>query len=158
MSKISDELSEKSGLPIKLFIVSLFRRYRVLNFMVVGGIGYIINIAIYYPLTLLFQHTVTFLGQQFYLPPYLVSSFAAISSNYYLNKISTFRDCQEKSLGYVKYLTTCSVSLPVEMVFIFFFVQFLHFLPVLAAAAAILVVFLGRYFVISRIVWHNKKA
>ncbi len=137
-----------------VFKLALYR-WRILNFMIVGGIGYFVNMAVYYPLTLWFKETVTFLGQEFYLPPFLVSSYIAITSNYTLNKLSTFRDYQEKKLGYAKYLTTCSASLPIEMVLIFLFVHFMGIFPVLAVAMAILIVFVGRYLVISRIVWHR---
>jgi dolichol-phosphate mannosyltransferase len=134
-----------------------FYKWRMLPFMIVGSIGYIVNMVVYYPLTLWFQKTVTFLGQEFYLPPFLVSSFIAITSNYILNKRFTFGDYQEKKLGYIKYLTTCSASLPIEMVLIFLFVRFMGFVPIMAVAVAILLVFIGRYAVLSRIVWGKKQ-
>lgn len=43
-------------------------KFQILNFMLVGGIGYAINMLIYWPLTLVFKNEVSFLGQQFYLP------------------------------------------------------------------------------------------
>lgn len=134
-----------------------FYKWRMLPFAIVGGIGYFVNMAVYYPLTLWFQKTVTFLGQEFYLPPFLVSSFVAITSNYILNRRFTFSDYQEKKLGYIKYLTTCSASLPLEMALIFLFVRFMGFMPIMAVAVAILLVFIGRYAVLSRIVWHKKQ-
>ncbi len=138
-----------------LFKLALYR-YRILSFMLVGGIGYFVNMVVYYPLTLWFKEKVLFLGQEFYLPPFLISSFIAITSNFYLNRLSTFKDYKEKDFGYVKYLTTCSASLPIEMVLIFLFVRFLGVFPVLAVALAILIVFIARYAVVSRIVWHRK--
>lgn len=142
---------------LKHLVKLAFYKWRMLPFMMVGGIGYFVNMAVYYPLTLWFQKTVTFLGQEFYLPPFLVSSFVAITSNYILNKRFTFGDYQEKKLGYIKYLTTCSASLPLEMVLIFLFVHFMGFIPIMAVAVAILLVFVGRYAVLSRIVWHRIK-
>jgi dolichol-phosphate mannosyltransferase len=142
---------------LKHLVKLAFHKWRMLSFMLVGGIGYIVNMAVYYPLTLWFQKTVTFLGQEFYLPPFLVSSFIAITSNYILNKRFTFGDYQEKKLGYIKYLTTCSASLPIEMVLIFLFVKFMGFMPIVAVAVAILLVFIGRYAVLSRIVWGKKQ-
>lgn len=134
-----------------------FHRWRMLPFMLVGGIGYFVNMAVYYPLTLWFKDMVTFLGQEFYLPPFLVSSYIAITSNYLLNRKFTFKGYQEKKAGYVKYLATCSASLPIEMILIFLFVRFMGFTPIAAVAVAILIVFIARYFIISRIVWRKAK-
>lgn len=142
---------------IKHLIKLAMYKYPVINFMIVGGIGYFINMAVYYPLTLWFQKTTTFLGQEFYLPPFIVSSFVAITSNYLLNKRYTFGEYQEKKLGYIKYLTTCSASLPIEMVLIFLLVRFMGFIPTVAVAVSILLVFIGRYAVLRRIVWHKKQ-
>jgi putative flippase GtrA len=91
-------------------------RVRIVSFMIVGGIGYIINIGIYYPLTIIFKEQVVFLGQQFYLPPYLISSIVAITSNYYLNRLLTFKDSEEKTFGMLKYISAYLISLPIEVV------------------------------------------
>jgi len=142
---------------LKHLIKLALYKWRMLSFMIVGGIGYFVNMAVYYPLTLWFKETVTFLGQEFYLPPFLVSSFIAITSNYILNKRFTFGDYKVKTAGYVKYLATCSASLPIEMALIFLFVHFMGFIPIVAVALAILLVFVGRYAVVRRIVWHKKQ-
>jgi putative flippase GtrA len=138
--------------------MSLLRKLlqvRLVNFMIVGSIGYFINMGIYYPLTLVFQNQVTFLSRQFYLPLFLISSGLAITSNYFLNRRFTFGDSRERSLGIVKYMGTYWVSLPVEMLLIFLCVQFLSLPPVVAAALAILIVFLSRYFVVRKVVWRT---
>lgn len=141
---------------LKHLVKLAFHKWRMLPFMIVGGIGYFVNMAVYYPLTLWFEETVIFLGQEFYLPPFVVSSYIAITSNYLLNKMFTFKGYQVKKAGYVKYLTTCSASLPIEMALIFLFVRFLGFMPIVAVAVAILIVFIGRFWVVRRIVWHKK--
>jgi putative flippase GtrA len=125
--------------------------------MVVGGIGYAVNMATYYPLTLWFQNQVTFLQQQFYLPPFLISSGVAILSNYVLNKRFTFGDRQESSLGFFKYFGTCAILVPVDMVFLFLLVQYAHFVPIVGAALAILVMFLLRFFILKRFVFNLSK-
>ena len=58
-------------------------KFQILNFMVVGGIGYVINMAAYWVLLRVFHgaETTTFLGQHFYLPPFVLSSLLAIVSN-----------------------------------------------------------------------------
>jgi dolichol-phosphate mannosyltransferase len=131
-------------------------RIRVLSFMLVGGIGYIVNMGVYYPLTIIFRSNLTFLGQQFYLPPYLISSLIAITSNYYLNRLLTFRDVEEMNMGMFKYVSTYLISLPIEVAMIFLLVQFLRLEPVLAAGLAILIVFVGRYVTVKTIVWRTK--
>jgi dolichol-phosphate mannosyltransferase len=142
---------------LKHLVKLAFHKWRILPFMIVGGIGYIVNMAVYYPLTLLFKETVTFLGQEFYLPPFIISSYVAITSNYLLNKLFTFKGYQEKKAGYLKYLATCSASLPVEMVLIYLFVHFMGFEPIAAVAVAILIVFIARFTVVKNIVWRKNK-
>lgn len=141
---------------LKHLVKLAFHRWRILPFMIVGGVGYFVNMAVYYPLTLWFKGTVTFLEQEYYLPPFLVSSYVAITSNYMLNKLFTFKGYKLSQLGYFKYLITCSASLPIEMILIYLFVRFLGFIPIMAVAVAILVVFIARFLVVSRIVWHKK--
>jgi len=141
---------------LKHLIKLTLYKWRMLSFMIVGGIGYFVNMAVYYPLTLWFEETVTFLGQEFYLPPFLVSSFIAITSNYILNKRFTFGDYKVRTAGYIKYLATCSASLPIEMALIFLFVRFMGFIPIMAVALAILLVFVGRFIVVRKVVWRKK--
>lgn len=128
-------------------------KWRILNFGLVGGTGYVVNMVVYYPLTLLFENTTTLFGQEFYLPPFLISSYVAITHNYFLNKISTFKDYTKKSMSYLKYLLTCSASLPVEMLLIYLLVKYLGLIPIIAVAVSILIVFIARYAIVSRIVW-----
>lgn len=140
-----------------LFKLALWK-WRILNFMIVGGIGYIVNVGIYYPLTLWFEETVTFFGQEFYLPPFIISSYIAMTSNYLMNKMSTFKGYQEMKYGYFKYLTTCAILIPVEMIIIWLFVRFLGMMPVVAVALVILIVFLARYGIVNQIIWRKKQS
>ncbi len=137
------------------FVPILMRELRIVNFMVVGAIGYIINMGIYYPLTLVFQNDVTFLGQHFYLPPFLLSSLVAITSNYYWNKKWTFGDMKAKPLSYWRYLSMASATLVLDMVVLWGLVDFGKLSPVVAAAIAIIFVFILRYFISKHWVWHG---
>jgi putative flippase GtrA len=139
-----------------VFFFKRILRIRILNFMFVGGIGYIVNMGFYYPLTHIFKDQATFLGQEFYLPPYFISSIIAITCNYYLNRIITFKDSKEAKLGMLKYMSTYLFSLPIEVIFIFLIVRFMKLEPVIAAALAILIVFLGRYLTVKTVVWKLK--
>ncbi len=129
-------------------------KWRLLNFMLVGGLGFIVNMAVYYPMSLWFQSEVTFLGQHFYLPPFLLSSLVAITSNYYWNKKWTFGDMKAKPLSYWRYLGMASATLVLDMAALWALVDFGKLSPVVAAAIAIIFVFILRYFISKHWVWH----
>lgn len=133
-----------------------FHKFQVLNFMMVGGIGYVINMLTYWPLTLVFKTEVNFLGQHFYLPPFIISSLLAIFSNYMLNKIWTFKGWNEHKLGGMRYLSMALATLMLDMAFLYFLVQYLNLPPVPAAAIAILIVFVVRYAIARSWVWSKK--
>lgn len=139
---------------VKRRIEFFLGKYRVLNFMLVGGIGFVVNMATYYPLTLVFEaKTTTFLGQQFYLPPFVISSFLAIVCNYTLNKIWTFRDQDAKSLSFLRYLSMASITLIFDMLLLFLWVTYANVSPTLGAALAIMIVFVVRYAIARRYIW-----
>jgi len=136
-------------------IKEILVKHRILEFMLVGGIGYSINMAIYYPLTLVFKSDVLILGQHFYLSPFLISSCVAITSNYFMNKAWTFKDKDTQKQSYLRYLSTYIVTVIAEIVLLWLMVDFGHLQPSLAAAIAILIMFLSRYTVVKRWVWHK---
>lgn len=133
-------------------------KYRILNFMVVGGIGFVVNMATYWPLTLVFktQQTVIF-GQQYYLPPFVISSLVAIVCNYTLNKVWTFRDQKARQLSFLRYLSMASVTLVFDMALLWAFVTFGKVPPVVGAALAIMVVFVVRYAIARKWIWHDRR-
>jgi dolichol-phosphate mannosyltransferase len=143
---------------IQQLVQLYFYKYRILNFMLVGGIGYAINMLTYWPLTLVFETEVSFLGQHFYLPPFVISSLLAIISNYSLNKIWTFRGWTEQRLGFLRYLSMALVTLLGDMVLLFVLVDFVGMAPVPAAALAILIVFIIRFIIASKWVWSEKSS
>ncbi len=143
------EITGQNGIIKKLL------KKKVVNFMVVGGIGYVINMAIYYPLINVFKDKVDILRQQFYIIPFLLSSLIAIICNYYLNKLFTFKDSRENSLGGIRYLFMALATLVLDVFVLFLFVQYCHLPPILGAALAILLVFVLRFFIAKSWVWHN---
>lgn len=142
---------------IKDLVVHYLTKYQILNFMIVGGIGYVVNMAIYYPLTLVFDKEVTFLGSHFYLPPFLISTYVAMTVNYLMNRAWTFKNNKEYSQGYLRYLTSCSTTVIGDIGLLFVLVDFGHLHPMVAAALAILVMFITRYSIVKRFVWKPKK-
>ena len=137
-------------------IQGLFEKYRALNFMLVGGIGYIINMGLYYPLTLLFKSGTKILGQSFYLPPFFISSFVAISCNYSMNKQWTFH--KDTALGhtYFRYLGTNALTVVLDSILLFLLVAYVKLNPELAAGFAVLCVFILRYFIAINFIWKGK--
>jgi putative flippase GtrA len=111
--------------------------------------------AVYYPLTLLFRNDVTFLGQHFYLPPFVISSLVAITSNYTMNKHWTFNDRKPSKLSYSKYLSMGLVTLLLDIFLLFVFVDFVKLTPVLAAALAIAIAFIIRFIASDKWIWRK---
>lgn len=124
--------------------------------MLVGGIGYFINMAIYFVITPLFHSQTTVLGQEYYLPPFLISSYIAITSNYILNKRYTFQDKKEHSVGYGRYLIMSTITLVIDVAILFLLVKYVGLIPQLAAMLAILIAFILRYYFAKKWVWGHE--
>ena len=134
-------------------------KYQVLNFMVVGGIGFVINMGLYSLLTLVpALKTFEFnkVGQTYYLPPFVLSSLVAIISNYLLNKISTFKGWKEQKGGFGRYIVMSLATLVLDTGLLFIFVEKGNLAPQPAAALAILIVFVVRFFIARSWVWKKK--
>jgi putative flippase GtrA len=139
-------------------VISLYMsKFQILNFMVVGGIGYLINMGAYWLLLRVFKGTeTTFLGQHFYLPPFVLSSLLAIVSNYELNKVWTFRGWSEHSVGFLRYLSMALLTLLLDMAALWALVDWGKLTPILAAAVAIAIVFVIRYLIAKRWIWSRE--
>ena len=93
-------------LVVEKEMINLWKRMwkiRIFNFMVIGGCGFILNLCIYYPLTVLIHNKITFLNQIFYLPALLITAPITIAFNYWMNKKWTFKDSTTKSLSLGRY-------------------------------------------------------
>jgi putative flippase GtrA len=148
---------------VKRLALYYMDKYQVLNFMVVGGIGFVINMLIYWPLTMVFKtQTGTYFGQHFYLPPFLISSLIAIICNYTLNKAWTFKDQEAHSLSFLRYLSMALVTLALDMALLYVLVDYGKLAPMLGAALAIMIVFVVRYMIAKHWIWgivleHSKR-
>lgn len=132
-------------------------KYRMIKFMLVGALGFIVNMASYYPLTLLFKSEVVFLGQHFYLPPFVISSLLAISSNYICNRKWTFNDRRAKKLSYISYLGMGLTTLLLDMVLLFVLVDYGGLPPIIAAGIAIIAAFILRFIIADKWIWQKKE-
>jgi dolichol-phosphate mannosyltransferase len=153
--------SKLSRRIIVQYLNQLFRLYsykfKILNFMMVGGIGYVINMAAYSLMTLNIHAAQTdFLGQHFYLAPFVISSLLAIASNYILNKVWTFKGWAERSKGSLRYLALALGTLVLDMAFLSLLVDVVKLAPIPAAALAILIVFILRFALASKFIWSRK--
>jgi putative flippase GtrA len=135
----------------------LLNRYTLLNYIVVGGIGYTLNLATYYPLTVLFKTQTRFLGQSFYLPPFLISSTIAMISNYYLNKRWTFGTYKTQSVSLGRYTLMTITTIWADFLILWLLVSYGHLNPELGAAVAMAMIFLVRYSICRRWIWTTKK-
>ena len=139
-------------------------KYQILNFMVVGGIGYLINIGLYSILVLvpaLKTWDINKLlgeGKPNYLPPFVLSSLVAIICNYLMNRASTFKGWKEQKGGFGRYIAMALATLVLDTALLFVFVKYGNIPPVPAAALAILINFALRYFIARNWVWKQRPA
>ena len=134
-------------------------KYQVLNFMVVGGIGFVINMGLYSLLTLVpALKTFEFnqVGKSYYLPPFIISSLVAIISNYLMNRASTFKGWKEQKGGFGRYMLMSLATLVLDTGLLYVFVEKGNLAPQPAAALAILIVFIVRFLIARSWVWKKK--
>jgi dolichol-phosphate mannosyltransferase len=148
---------------IKQLIELYSYKYQVLNFMVVGGIGYVINLVLYYLLLLIpFFKTVRWSwlgeGDRNYLLPFIGSSLVAMVSNYLLNRVSTFKGWKEQKGGFGRYMIMGTATLFLDTALLVLFVKYADFPYVPAAALAILIAFAARFFIARSWVWKNNSS
>lgn len=132
----------------------LLQRYHIFNFMLVGGIGYVLNLAVYWLLLPVAQKLTA--ASWYYIPPFVISALVAITSNYLLNKHWTFRGKEEAAGGMLRYYTMAGVTWLADVGLLALFVSWLKFGPQVAAAVAILVVFVARYSIARRWIWKEQ--
>jgi putative flippase GtrA len=150
------------GEYIKQLIELYSFKYQILNFMVVGGIGYIVNMGLYSLLILLPAlktwdiNKLLGEGKPNYLPPFILSSLVAIVCNYLMNRASTFKGWKEQKGGFGRYLVMALGTLVLDTALLWVFVRFGNLPPVPAAALAILIAFGVRYIIARSWVWKQQ--
>jgi dolichol-phosphate mannosyltransferase len=156
-SKLSRRIMEEY---LKQLFYLYSYKFPILDFMIVGGIGTLINLGVYSVLVLVpalktFQYNEV--GKTYYFPPFILSSLVAIVSNYLMNRAWTFRGWKEQKGGFVRYLTMGLIALIPDSGLLIIFVEFGKLPYVLAAALAIIINFIFRFLIARSWVW-NKKA
>jgi dolichol-phosphate mannosyltransferase len=149
------------GEYIKQLIDLYSFKYQILNFMVVGGIGWVINIGLY---TLLLRVPAlkevqwNFLGKNHpnYLLPFIISSLVAIICNYLMNRVSTFKGWKEQKSGFGRYIAMGIGTLFIDMGLLVLLVRLWNLPYVPAAALAVLIAFIVRFVIARSWVWKAK--
>ena len=131
---------------------------RIINFMVVGGLGFIVGTGlVYYPITWWLHH-VTAVNEIYYLPALIPSSLVSITWNYKLNQRWTFKDKKSESVSYLRYLSMSLSTIVFDIVLLFVFVHYLHLYYLLGLLLATICMFLLRYLIANIWIWKAKKA
>lgn len=128
-------------------------KIRIFNFMFVGGLGFCLNLIIYYPLTLLIQNKVAFLDQVFYLPAMLITAPIVIAFNYWLNKKWTYKGTGTKTLSLGRYEMMGLSTMVFDLFIIYGLVHYVHIFYLVAMVIATIIMFLGRYFIVNKWIW-----
>ena len=137
-------------------MINLVRRLlkiRIVNFMLVGGLGGLVSFAVYYPLTFYFKDSVHFLGQIFYLPAVIPSTVAGVTFNYFLNRKWTYGDCKTKRMSLIRYEAVGLSTAVLDVTVLFLLVRYIHVNYLVAPVVAVLCMFVIRYFLVNKLVW-----
>jgi dolichol-phosphate mannosyltransferase len=135
-------------------------KYQILNFMVVGGIGTVINLSLYYLLLFIpgiknVQWHWIGAGEN-YLLPFIISSLVATVSNYLMNRASTFKGWKEQKGGFTRYMTMALITLILDNMLLVLLVKYGKLPHLLAAPLAILINFTVRFLIARNWVWKQK--
>ena len=134
-------------------LIKRLLKIRIINFMVVGGIGGLISFAVYYPLTFYFKDSVHFLGQIFYLPAVIPSTIAGVTFNYFLNRKWTYGDRKAKRMSLIRYEVVGLSTAVLDVTVLFLLVRYIHVNYLVAPIVAVLCMFIIRYFLVNKFVW-----
>ena len=142
-------------------MINLIKRLfkiRIINFMLVGGLGGLVSFAVYYPLTFYFKDSVHFLGQIFYLPAVIPSTVAGVTFNYFLNRKWTYGDCKTKRMSLIRYEAVGLSTAVLDVTVLFLLVRYIHVNYLVAPIVAVLCMFIIRYFLVNKFVWTANNA
>ena len=141
---------------IKKLWIKLWK-IRIFNFMFVGGLGFCVQTALYYPLTILIHNSIKFFNQVFYLPALIIVFPVVIAFNWWMNKKWTYKGVETKTLSLGRYEVMGLSTAVFDMIIIFLMVQFGHIFYLIATVLAACVMFAMRYFISNRWIWQTNK-
>ena len=133
-------------------------KYQILNFMVVGGIGALINLGLYtlllhVPMLKNVQWDWLGNGKDNYLLPFIISTLVAMICNYLLNRVSTFKGWKEQKGGFGRYMTMGILTSLIDYGLLVLFVKYGHLAYELSAILAIIIAFVVRFIIARSWVW-----
>ena len=130
---------------------------RVINFMIVGGLGFIVGTGlVYYPITWALHH-VSGANEIYYLPALIPSSLVSISWNYWMNKHWTFKDKKSESVSYLRYLSMALSTIVFDIALLFVFVHYVHLFYLVGLVLATVCMFLLRYLIANKWIWRLQR-
>lgn len=128
----------------------LFQKYRWLKFLLVGGVGVPIHFGILCGLTEI---------GLFYAVSALIAILIAMSVNYTLNNIWTFKDQQNTGKGFFygwgKYALVSGAGDGIYLGMMIGLVEEVHLHYVIAAAISMFIVMILRYAIVKKLIWRT---
>jgi len=141
-------------------VISLYLyKFRILRFAIVGAIGTLVSLTVLFLVEHFVLHSAfesawgTAVANRAYLVAFIPAFLCAVTSNFILNNLWTFKDRSAGRLGFGKYLLMNSTTLPLDYLILFVLTEFLGLFYVASALIAILFVFLIRYTLSNKFVW-----
>ncbi len=133
-------------MDLKIFSKSFFMQ--VSKFVIVGGLGALLNISILFVLTEVFK--------VFYLISEIIAFIFSALQNYLLNKIWTFKEKLKNTIiqKWVKYFIISTISLLVNLSILYILVEFFDFWYLFAEIGAIMFSFVINF--IGNKIWTFK--
>lgn len=121
---------------------------RILKFAICGGIGGLVQIAVFH---LLFTLNVTV------SLAYTLAFVVSTTVSYVLNMIWTFKDNESNSKSYYKYMYSMAITFLIGQGLIYLSINVLNINHIIANALVILIIFPINYLISKRIVWSKNK-
>ena len=151
------------GEYVKQLIDLYSYKYQILNFMVVGGIGALINLGLYtlllhVPILKNVQWDWLGNGKDNYLLPFIISTLIAMICNYLLNRVSTFKGWKEQKGGFGRYMTMGILTSIIDYGLLVLFVKYGRLAYELSAILAIIIAFVIRFIIARSWVWKQKRS
>ncbi len=147
--------SGKSKLTVRRMLdhlVQLARLYlykfRILRFMLVGGLGTLVGLGVLYTLTEVLS--------LYYLVSYIIAFVVSTTSNYVWNSLWTFKQ-DIRVQEWKKYVAVCATTLLLNVVLMVALTDLIGLWYMLSATIVVLVVFTLNYTFSKKLVWRQNR-
>jgi len=122
-------------------------KFRIIKFAMVGASGTVLGLSVLY--------TLAEVASLHYMIAYPMSFVVALTSNYILNCLWTFK--QNRGIrGWLKYVVACTPAFAVNMVLMYVLTDISGLWYMLTAVILVLVAFMVNYALSTRFVWARR--